>query len=172
MHFCKKISESISRSVCLGMLEIENYVNSNLQPTEVTSSPWLYEHNPEIVQRYPVADGKWMLFCHKSQLNAMWDFAKTKYRSGQLEGITSMKVSTGYGNPRASKSDDGVILFYCGPSQDERLIMHYGQKLLEEIPYTSATGWVSYKSDEQTTAGTRATGQKKNYLYRLRCARY
>ena len=151
------------------MLSIETYVNCHLNPVEVTDSPWLYEEKPDIAQRHPAADGKWMQFYHKSQLNAMWNLAKTKYRADMLEGIHSMKVSTAYPNPRASSSTDGVIIFYCGPSADAERMVHYGNKLLEELPYRSSSGWMSYKSDEQTSEGTRATGQKKNYLYRLKC---
>jgi hypothetical protein len=152
------------------MSSVESYLNCNLRPTEVTDSPWLFEQKVEIAQKYPVSDGKWMQFYDKSRLDTMWDFVKTKYRAGRLDGISAMKVSTSREQPRASTSSQGVIIFHCGPSIDEAKIMQIGEKLLEEIPYKTPAGWMSYKSDEQTLAGTRATGQQKNYLYRLRCA--
>ena len=92
----------------------------------------------------------------------MWDFVKIKYRAGRLEGIHSIKVSTSCHNPRASNSSQGVIIFFCGPSDNEAKIIQVGQKLLEEIPYKIYTEWMHYKSHEQTGAGTAATGQKKN----------
>ncbi|CAF1067875.1 unnamed protein product [Rotaria magnacalcarata] len=153
------------------MTTIEDYVNCNLKPMEITSSPWLYECSPDITQKYPIADGKWMFFYHKPQINGMWNLVKTKYRVGMLEGIHSIKVSTLYGNPRAMCSNGGVILFYCGPWDDEERVKYYGRKLLEQIPYTSRSGFVSYKSDAQTMSGTRATGQKRNFLYTLPCPR-
>jgi hypothetical protein len=64
-----------------------------------------------------------------------------------------------------------VIIFFCGQSDNEAKIMQFGQRLLEEIPYEMYTGWMDYKSHEQTGAGTAATGQKKNYLYRIQCTR-
>jgi hypothetical protein len=153
------------------MSSIENYVNCNLRPTEVIDACWLFEYNAEIAERYPLADGKWMQFYPLSQLDAMWDFAKAKYNAGRLEGIRSMKVSTSCPQPRARNSSEGVIIFFCGPSEHEANIMHFGQKLLEEMPYKTFSGWMSYKSNEQTSTGTAATGQKKNHLYKIRCAK-
>lgn len=154
------------------MFSIESFINCNFKPTEVIDSYWLYERKAEIVEKYPEPDGKWMQFHHQSQLDMVWEFAKAKYRFGRLEGIHSMKVSTACISSRASYSHDGVIIFYCGPSQDETRIKQIGQKLFEEMPYKTSTGYMNYKSDEQTAAGTRATGQRQNYLYRLPCPRY
>jgi len=151
------------------MFSTESTLNCNLKPTEVTDSYWLYEMKPEITQNYPVPDGKWMQFHPKSQLNMVWEFAKAKYRTGRLEGIHSMKVSTACAQPRASDFNNGVIIFYCGPSEDEAKMKQFGQKLLEEMPYKNSSGFMYYKSDAQTAAGTRATGQKKCHLYRLQC---
>ena len=78
-----------------------------------------------------------------------------------------MKVATKKQNPRASDTFDGVIIFYCGPENDEKLVMSYGQNLLKYVPYTSANGFMYYKSDIQTLQGTRATGRKSNSKYRI-----
>jgi hypothetical protein len=153
------------------MFFTEKYVNCNLRPTEVTEFYWLFEHRAEIVEKYPLADGKWMQFYNISELDTMWDFAKTEYRAGRLEGIASMKVSTSCEQPRASTSSQGVIIFFCGPSDNEEKMMQFGLKLLEAMPLNTSSRWMSYKSNEQTFAGTRATGQTKNYLYRLPCAK-
>lgn len=150
---------------------MDNYVNCNLKPTEVSHVYWLYEDHEQITRNYPEPDGKWMQFYDLTQLGAMWHQAKMKYRAGGLPGIHSMKVSTVCPQPRASNSSQGVIIFYCGPSNDEQRVVDIGRRLLEEMPYTSSNGWMSYKSDEQTAGGTRATGQRKNYLYRIPCPR-
>ena len=78
-----------------------------------------------------------------------------------------MKVATKKQNPRASDASTGVIIFYCGPENDEKLMMSYGQNLLKYVPYTNAYGFMYYKSDIQTLQGTRATGQKSNSKYRI-----
>lgn len=145
--------------------------NFNLKPTEVTDSFWLFEYNEEIARNLPVVDGKWMQFYDLSELDTMWNYAKAKYRAGKLIGIHSMKVSTARPQPRSSNSSQGVIIFFCGPSEDEQRIMMIGKKLLEEIPYKSYTGFMSFKSDQQTYAGTRATGQVTNHLYKIQCTK-
>ena len=78
-----------------------------------------------------------------------------------------MKVATKKQNPRASDASVGVIIFYCGPENDEKLMMSYGQNLLKYVPYTNSNGFMYYKSDIQTFQGTRATGRKKNSKYKI-----
>ena len=78
-----------------------------------------------------------------------------------------MKVATKKQNPRASDTSSGVIIFYCGPENDEKLMMSYGQNLLKYVPYTNAYGFMYYKSDIQTLQGTRATGRKSNSKYKI-----
>ena len=76
-----------------------------------------------------------------------------------------MKVATKKQNPRASDASTGVIIFYCGPENDEKLMMSYGQNLLKYVPYTNAYGFMYYKSD--ILQGTRATGRKSNSKYKI-----
>ena len=81
-----------------------------------------------------------------------------------------MKCSTAYENPRASGSD-GVIICYCGPPGDEDAVLDYGENLAMKMKYTSSNGWMYYKTDLQTEAGTRATGATNNTTYRTPCPR-
>ncbi|CAF1223792.1 unnamed protein product [Adineta ricciae] len=150
---------------------MDHYTNCNLKPTQVTDSFWLSEYNEVIASNSTFPDGKWMQFYDLSELDTMWERAKYKYRAGHLIGIHSIKVSTARPQPRASNSSQGVIIFYCGPANNESIIMHIGEKLLQEMPYKSWSGHMSYKSDEQTSAGTRATGQIRNHLYRIPCGK-
>jgi hypothetical protein len=124
------------------MSSIENYVNCNLRPTEVTDYHWLHEYQEKIAEKYRLTDGKWMQFYDLPRLDIMWDFSKTRYRAGRLEGIHSMKISTSCHNPRASTSSQDVIIFFWGLSLNEAIIMQFGQKLLEEIPYKMFTRWM------------------------------
>ena len=80
-----------------------------------------------------------------------------------------MKCSTAYKNPRASNPNEGVIICYCGPPDAKDALLGYGENLVIKMKYTSSYGWMYYKTDEQTEAGTRATGATKNSTYRTRC---
>lgn len=73
--------------------------------------------------------GKWMLFYAKHLMNEAWLIVKKLYRENKLEGVTSMKCSTSYENPRASTSD-GVIILYCKNSSNEEQIMKIGKNIL------------------------------------------
>ena len=82
-----------------------------------------------------------------------------------------MKVSCGgRHNPRAQDNDSQVLIFYCGPPEDEANVLSYGENLLRRMRYqpNSSNPYIFYKSDQQTFAGTKATGQKKNHLYKLK----
>ena len=63
-----------------------------------------------------------------------------------------------------------MIIFYCGPPDDQVNVVRYGENLVAVMNYRSLNSnpYVYYKSDEQTMAGTRATGQGKNHLYKVR----
>ncbi len=74
-------------------------------------------------------------------------------------------MSTNFENPRSSSKTDGVIICYCGRPEDEEKVMRYGKNLVKLMDYTKS---VSYKSDEQTMLGTKATGNYNNSLYRIR----
>ena len=102
------------------------YINSNKLPLYVTEYPWLYEEhiietdditnylsenydfissatifkkpNEYIITRSN--QGKWMLFYDFSLINEKWLEAKSLFREKKLNGITSIKCSTNYNNPR------------------------------------------------------------------------
>jgi hypothetical protein len=133
-------------------------------PTETISTPWLYEDDGRTEERDDV--GKWMLFYDNDIMDTRWADFKTLYRQNQLPGVISMKCSTAMKNPRASNANS-VILFYCNNSGDENTIMNIGKNI---VSHADIHPWyyTYYKSDEQTRLGTRATGVKKNWLYRTR----
>lgn len=141
---------------------IKNYINSDLLPLNIDESPWLYERNNNSVREDV---GKWMLFYDKSKINEAWVKATTLYRNDELDGVTSMKCSTSYNNPRAN-NDNSVIILYCNNSQDKETIMNTGKIILELFEYREKDT-IYYKTDEQTREGTVATGSKKNHTYKI-----
>ncbi|XP_018013056.1 uncharacterized protein LOC108670118 [Hyalella azteca] len=117
--------------------------------------------------------GKWMLFFLHEYMDDMWAKAVELYSAGELPGIVSIKTSTAAPNVRSGETEYGVIRFYCGPYDDRERVLQYGLKLIEKMQYFSNNfGFAAYKTDEQSKIGTKATGAKKNYLYRLPVSTY
>ena len=143
---------------------MENFINTNLLPLEVSDIPWLYENNNESVKS--IDTGKWMLFYDKSLMNEAWVLAKKLYRENKLDGVKSMKCSTVYENPRADTLDEGIIILYCNNSSNEETIMNIGKKIIEMFDYKEKQ-IIYYKTDLQTRDGTIATESKKNHSYKL-----
>ena len=127
---------------------------------------WLFESsNKNGIEA--IDNGKWMLFYPNDKMNEMWKFAKKFYKANQLTGVRSMKCSTAKENPRASSSDNGIIILYSSYSEDEKYIKKIGQNILATFKYQEFP-YMYYKSDEQTFKGTRATGSEKNHMYKLK----
>jgi hypothetical protein len=153
---------------------MENFINTNLLPSEVSDSPWLYEIHvykkndieDEDKNNADVDTGKWMLFYDNVLLNKAWILAKKLYRENKLYHVKSMKCSTTYQNPRASNVYTGVIILYCNNSSNKEQIMNIGKKIIEIFDYKEQQT-IYYKTDLQTHEGTFATGSNKNYTYKL-----
>ena len=112
---------------------------SQYNPSQVTNSYWVYALEQHIAQRFPNQDGKWMMFFPMSEMDARWNEACQLYRSGRLYGVNSMKASTAQQNPmpeRLHGYDEGIIIFYCGPSEDEQNVMEYGRNILNNMNYS------------------------------------
>ena len=65
-----------------------------------------------------------------------------------LYGINSMKASTAKQNPlpeRLHGYDEGIIIFYCGQSEDRQNVMSYGRNLLNKMNYPRSR--LYFKSD-------------------------
>ena len=104
---------------------------------------------------------KWMLFYPNDKMNEMRKFAKEMYKEGKLTRVQSMKCSTAKENPRASSTKNDITILYSSYSADEQYITKVGQNVLatfghRELPH------MYYKTDEQTSKGTGATGCKNN----------
>lgn len=142
-------------------------MTSKLPPTKITDYPWVYEYCNSDDDESPHNVGKWMLFYPKSELDDAWKKCKKLFRSKKLKGVTDMKCSTSYHNPRASSLEDGVIILYCNNSQDEDNIIHIGNNIIKQLGY-SEKKYVYYKTNYQTFEGTIATGCKKNHTYSIK----
>ncbi|KAA0202497.1 hypothetical protein HAZT_HAZT008352 [Hyalella azteca] len=113
--------------------------------------------------------GKWILFVRIKSMFSMWTKSCNLYREGKLKGVTSLKASTAKDNPRKTAGDDnGVIIFHCGPSNDKKLMISYGKNIVKLLRYFNDKRHINYKTNEQSAKGTRATGNKDNFLYKLR----
>ena len=119
-------------------------------------------------EKDPDLSGKWMLFYRPDRIDRQWQRAVHLLATGRLNGIHTIKVATARPNPRAS-SNAKVLVFYCSPCTDRPKVMAAGRCLLTLFSgYSRLSPYLYYKSDAQTMGGTRATGQLRNWLYRIR----
>jgi hypothetical protein len=122
--------------------------NSSYNPSQVHHSYWVYALEHSQASQFPNKDGKWMMFFPMNEIDARWHEAVQLYRSGKLVGINSMKSSTAQQNPmptRLHKQDEAILIFYCGPCEDEEDVMEYGRNILDHMRYNAETFY--YKSD-------------------------
>ena len=140
-----------------------------IPPMSDTENLFIKERSEAIASMYDDKGklGKWMLFFNVKYVNKMWEKALTLYYNGELTGIQSIKTSTAAKNPRAGDKNRGAIRFKCGPSDDEELMKSYGRNLVKRFNYWISFGFISYKTDEQSEMGTRATGNRRNFVYRI-----
>ena len=122
------------------------YRNSN--PTECFKDYWLYCYDNYIAKKFYHSDGKWMMFFPlNTTLDYYWKMACQAYRLGKLAGVNSMKVSTAKRNPLAIYPKGmGIIIFYCGESEDQETVMNYGRGILKNIYYPE--NFFYFKSDK------------------------
>ena len=137
-------------------------------PSQVNTHYWIYSVDPYMMRAYPYIDGKWVMFFSKEELDERWKEAKFLYKTGRLIGVNSMKVSTQVYNPYAvNKYKNGVIIFYCGPSEDKKHIMKCGRNLLKNIYYNDSI--LYYKSDKPHLQDN---SRKYRNLYTLNADQY
>ena len=118
-------------------------------PSQTNDNFWVTALDKNIAAQFPNQDGKWMMFFPMSEMDARWTEASQLYYSGRLVGVNSMKASTAKQNPmpeRLHGPDEGIIIFYCGPSEDEANVMEYGRNILNNMHYPRETFY--YKSDK------------------------
>ena len=112
-----------------------------------------------------------MMFFDSSIIDEKWQEAINLYRQGKLTGIHALKVSTVRENffSTGTGSNDNsfhVLIFYCGPSDDQDLVMIAGQNLLQNIEYKNLYGAMFY-TDVQTFLLSQATGDMTSCKYKI-----
>ena len=118
------------------------------RPSQTFHSYWVYCLDYELTKAFPYQDGKWMMFFPMREMDQRWSEACHLYNRGELHGIHSMKASTVKQNPmpeRLHGYDEGIIIFYCGPSEHRHNVMAYGRNLLNKMNYPRSK--LYYKSD-------------------------
>ena len=123
--------------------EIERF---DKNPSRVTDVFWIYSRDSIFQNHTDKHDGKWMMIFGLNDLDARWNQACNLFRDGRLKGISSIKVSTAKPNPESIfKPGEGIIIFYCGPSEDKYNIMEYGKNILKYMWYPRSHFY--FKSD-------------------------
>ncbi len=132
------------------------------KPSEINSVQWLFYFLNDY--KGLEVDGKLLFyFRKKTELDNMWYTFVNLYINNELTGIHSIKVSTIRNNPRSDNNDYGVIVCYCGPSNNKNLLEAFCKNILSKIKYKF--NYVYYKTENQTKQGTRATGTTVNHFY-------
>lgn len=124
-------------------------MSNHYNPSDIFHSYWVYCLDEQTSGAYPNQDGKWMMFFPLSEMDRRWGEACSLYRAGKLTGINSMKASTAKQNPmpqRLHGPNEGIIIFYCGPSEFEANVMEYGRNILNNMFYPRSE--FCYKSDK------------------------
>ncbi len=121
--------------------------NIAFSPSKITNEFWIFCKEDAISKKYPANDGKWMMFFPLSELDLRWNEACGLFRAGKLKGINSMKVSTAKPNPKAIYAKgEGIIIFYCGASENRANVLDYGKNILIHMKYPRL--YFFYKSDK------------------------
>ena len=117
-------------------------------PATVQDVPWITELDPKRFAELP-SGGKWMHYHDHHLIWPYWQQAQKLYREGKLAGVSNMKVSTYHERHRFGS---GVIIFYCGPPDDEEKCKEVGKVILKETGYVHLSKKTFYKTDTQTLA--------------------
>jgi hypothetical protein len=127
------------------------------QPSTTTTAPWLYKnhHKPQS----NLSMGKWLLFYDIDEINEQWLLVKILLDNNKLTGIHQIKCATAQPNPRGSGGRDRPIILHT-ESDDKNELLAIGRNIKKLMNVSER---IYYKTDEQTLAGTRTTGQLVNH---------
>ena len=117
------------------------------------------------VEYDPSTIGKWMLFYPTSEMYDRWNLVKSLFDAGELHGVGELQVHTAKDNDGHDVS--GVINVYCGPYDDEELMMRIGKNLAKKMRYKNRNGFMLYKTDGQQMKQGGAMDQEWDHLYEI-----
>lgn len=116
------------------------------------------------------AFGKWIVFCFKRQMDAVWELLHPLMdHLTQCGEALCMRASTGRPNPYAQHSDIGVIMIFTEYKKCEqttrKIILDVGEALRKTLSATtqfSPYSRIFYKTQDQSRQGSRMTGRLQN----------
>ncbi|XP_030844299.1 uncharacterized protein LOC115925139 [Strongylocentrotus purpuratus] len=136
---------------------------SECTPSRENSKFWQWHRKPlDGIEYDPSTSGKWMLLYPASEIDDRWHLVKSLFDAGELHGVRELQVYTAKDN--AGHHDSGVINVYCGPYDDEELMMRIGKNLAKKMQYKNRNDFMLYKTEGQQG---RAMGQGRNHLYEI-----
>jgi hypothetical protein len=93
-----------------------------------------------------------MLFYPPDRIDERWETAKLALRSGHMEGVVQMKVSTARAaaenaqqqqqEGRGAYKPNHVLIFYCGPAWDKELMTSIGKRVARAMNPSVKTMYV------------------------------
>ncbi len=115
-------------------------MDARSRPSKNLEEYWFYcDEGAQPTTFAPEECGKWMLFYPPDRIDERWEAAKLALRSGQMQGVVQMKVSTARAaaenaqqqqqGGRGSYQANHVLIFYCGPASQKELIMAIGKRV-------------------------------------------
>ncbi len=114
------------------------------RPSKNLQEYWFFYDEGAVPQTFaPEECGKWMLFYSPERIDERWNVAKLALRSGKMQGVVQMKVSTARAaaenaqqqqqEGRGSHPANHVIIFYCGPAGQKELMIAIGKRVAQAM---------------------------------------
>ena len=103
--------------------------------------------------------GRWRLYYTLTEIDEKWQMMKGLFDSNELDGVRGLRVSTASSlqyDQRGKRR--AVIMVYCGPWDDEDLVLRVGANLVQKTSYQDEYGTLRYKTDIVGN-GTASSGQ-------------
>lgn len=101
-------------------------------PSYLPSMERITAEEIEISSQYQVEEkrlGMWVMSFKRSSIDNNWEKACNLYRERSLPGITRIKSQL------VKFGHEGLLMFFCGPLDDETLVLSYGHSLMEKMEY-------------------------------------
>jgi len=131
-------------------------------PSQVHEVPYLFYPS-----QLPDAHGKWLLFAPKGSIHdQLWENIKLFFQSTPAFCLFA-KTSTSRPHSHQSSDGYGVVMVYC-ENNPESIILRVGQHLANMLQYTSKTGKLYYKTEQQSRTKTNFfTAYEKKHTFAI-----
>ncbi|XP_055341283.1 uncharacterized protein LOC129590207 [Paramacrobiotus metropolitanus] len=163
-HFSCESEYRVNLSLNSGMNGVTSKIPvDHILPRENTKTKWM----SIAVNSNCYGGGKWMYHFDEEEIDEKWIRIKELVAAGGLTGVKKVVVSTRRSIVEGNFTEY-VLLFICGPAEEEDTVTAVGKQLLRVLPPRSCDGGIYYKSTEQSERGNQKSGQDVNHLYFLR----